>query len=295
MQITIKSLIFKITIFSFIINPLGPVSALFNRCPMQAYAESSTIPDKYQSEISKIIREQTDSGSIISEHLNEKESGHTTIKMLEIPEHQLTETIKQWSDLGNKINEDTINNNEFIKFLVNNTDMRAFSYTAKVPIFFFLVKNELAEKVLYGGNIKKYFKNISFPGWFRIAGALDEQGNYKKGFEHLATEKENLVRLFEGVLSKTVKGSYTIVELFTDEKGERKGRFKFFETPEQVDPSFVQPIDPMAAYVLVYLNLVQDDPGDRGVKADLAKPIVERLVLRTDSRKTIALLNTTLK
>ena len=295
MQITTRSLIFRITVFSFIINPLNPLSALFNRCTKHAYAESTIIPDKYQSSISKIIREQTDSGSIVSEHLNEKESGHTTVKMLEIPEHQLTETIKQWSNLGYEINEDTINNDEFIKYLVNNTDMRAFSYTAKVPTFFFLVKNELAEKVLYGGDIKKYFRKISFPGWFRIAGALDEQGNYKKGFEHLANEKENLISLFEGVLSKSVKGSYTIVELYTDENGERKGRFKFFKTTEQADPSLVQPIDPMAAFVLIYLNLVQEDPGDRGVKDDLAKPIVERLVSRTNPRRKIALLNSTIK
>lgn len=81
-------------------------------------------------------------------------------------------------------------------------------------------------------------------------------------------------------MSKTVKGSYTIVELYTDENGERKGRLKFFETSEQTEPTFVQPIDAMAAFLLTYLNLVQENPGDIDVKKDLMKPIVEKLITK---------------
>ncbi|MCP5004165.1 MAG: hypothetical protein GY941_09530 [Planctomycetes bacterium] len=246
---------------------------------------------KYNTAISCIKSKQTEKGSIISEHLNEKSSGHTTVKMLEIPENQLNDTIGQWRNLGYEISADTINDDQFVKYLIDNTDMRAFSYTAKVPFFFFLVKKELAEKVLYGGNIKKFFKKISFPGWFKITGALDEQGNYKKGYEHLAKEKKNLISLFEGVISQTVKDSYTIVELYTDENGERKGQFEFFETSELEEPTFVQSIDPMAAFVLIHLNLVEDDPGDKGIKEDLSKPIVERLAARAVFHRKVALLN----
>ncbi|MHC4270650.1 MAG: hypothetical protein ACYSTS_19640, partial [Planctomycetota bacterium] len=72
----------------------------------------------------------------------------------------------------------------------------------------------------------------------------------------------------------------TIVELYTDENGERKGRFKFFETSEQTNPTLVQPIDAMAAFLLIYLNLVQENPGDIGVKRDLTMPIVQRLLTK---------------
>jgi hypothetical protein len=207
--------------------------------------------------------------------------------MLEIPGYQLSDTIKKWKKLGHGINEDTIHNEEFIKYLINNTDIKSFSYTAKVPMLYFLVKNELAGPILYGGEIKKFFKTISFPGWFKVAGAIDAQGNYKKGYEHLGTQKEMLIGLFEGVISETVKGSYTIIELYTDENGERKGRFKFFKTSAQVNPTFVQPIDAMAAFVLIYLNLVQENPGDFGVKRDLTMPIVQRLLTKAESQYKI--------
>ncbi len=291
MQITFRILCFTISILILIIFPIKPASLVFRNGSDCVNAGTIKKLVKYQMAIERIKNRQTRKGTVVSEHVNEKESGHTTVKMLEIPENQLTDTIHQWRDLGYTINEDTIKNDEFIKYLVNHTDIRAFSYTAKVPFFFFLVKKELAEKVLYGGNIKKFFRKISFPGWFRIAGALDEQGNYKKGFEHLANEKKNLISLFEGVLSETVKGSYTIVELFTDENGERKGQFKFFKSSDLVEPTFVQPIDVMAAFVLIYLNLVEEDPGDKGIKEDLSKPIIERLATRKDSVREIALLN----
>ncbi|MDR4503238.1 MAG: hypothetical protein MRK01_00420 [Candidatus Scalindua sp.] len=291
MQITIRILIFSMALCIFVIDPINPVSKVLRTGSECANAETVESYTQYQAAITCIKNRQTGKGSVVSDHVNEKKSGHTTVKLLEIPENQLTDTIRQWRDLGYEINEDTIGNDEFVKYLVNQTDIRAFSYTADVPFFFFLVKNELAEKVLYGGEINKFFKKISFPGWFRIAGALDEQGHYKEGFEHLASEKKNLISLFENVLSKTVKGSYTIVELFTDENGERKGQFKFFETSEQSDPTFVQPIDAMAAFVLIYLNLVEDHPGDEGIKKDLSKPIVERLAARTDSHRKIVLLN----
>ena len=274
--------IFYISLFSLalIINPAGPASTMFNIGPEQAYAKTPAISAKNQTAIKKIKREQTEAGSIVSEHVNKMGSGFTTVKMLEIPENQLSDIIEQWSKLGHEVNADTIHNKEFIKYLICNTDIRSFSYTAKVPILYFLVKNEIAEPMLYGGKIKKFFKTISFRGWFRIADAVDTQGNYKRGYEHLGTQKEALIDLFKVVLSRIVKGSYTIVELYTDERGERKGRFKFFKTSKQTDPTIVQPIDTMAAFVLIYLNLVQENPGDIDVKKDLTKPIVERLITK---------------
>ena len=264
----------------FAINPAGSLLPVLNIYSKQAYAAATKISTEDQSAITKIRHEQTATGSIVSEHLNVKRNGHTTVKMLEIPEHQLSDIIEQWRQLGHKISEYTINDKEFIKYLINNTDIKSFSYTAKMPKLYFLVKNEIAEPILYGGEIKKFFKTISFYGWFRIAGALDSQGNYLKGYEHLGTQKEALLELFNGVLSKTVKGSYTIVELYTDENGERKGRFKFFITDKQTEPTLVQPIDAMAAFVLTYLNLVKENPGDVDVKKDLTMPIVQRLLTK---------------
>ncbi len=42
----------------------------------------------------------------------------------------------------------------------------------------------------------------------------------------------------------------------------------------------MQPIDAMAAFVLIYLNLVQENPGDIDVKKDLTKSIVEKLMTK---------------
>ncbi|MBS1257186.1 MAG: hypothetical protein MAG551_00222 [Candidatus Scalindua arabica] len=279
--------ILYITIFALalIINPVCPVSTMLDIGSEQAYADTPAISVKHQTALKKIKSERTEAGSIVSEHINEMRNGFTTVKMLEIPENQLSDIIEQWSQLGHEINADTIHNNEFIKYLLCNADIRLFSYSAKVPMLYFLVKQEIAEPIIYGGKLKKFFKTITFRGWFRIADAVDTQGNYKKGYEHLGTQKEMIVGLFKAVLSRIAKGSYSIVELYTDENGERKGRLKFFETPEQANPTIVQPIDAMAAYVLTYLNLVQENPGDIGVKKDLTKPIVERLITK---QKTVS-------
>ncbi|MGR3173914.1 MAG: hypothetical protein ACUZ8N_04880 [Candidatus Scalindua sp.] len=284
------TLYISLFLLALIINPAGPVSTMFNVGPEQVYAGTPAISAKNQSAIRKIKSEQTEAGSIVSEHVNKMRSGFTTVKMLEIPKNQLSDIIEQWSRLGHEVNADTIHNKEFIKYLIRNTDIRLFSYTAKVPILYFLVKNEIAEPILYGGKIKKFFKTITFHGWFRIADAVDTQGNYKRGYEHLGTQKEMIIGFFKEVLSKTVKGSYTIIELCTDENGERKGRFKFFESSEQTVPTIVQPIDTMAAFVLIYLNLVPKNPEDIGVKKDLTKPIVERLIAKakTESQDKIA-------
>ncbi|MHC4270617.1 MAG: hypothetical protein ACYSTS_19475 [Planctomycetota bacterium] len=264
----------------FAVNPVGSLLPVFNVYTKQVYAAVTTISAEDQLAITKIKNEQTATGSIVSEHVNKKDNGQTTVKMLEIPEYQISDIIRQWKGLGHEINEDTINDKEFNKYLINNTDIKLFGYMAKVPMLYFLVKNEIAEPILFGGQIKKFFKTISFTGWFKIAGAIDAQGNYEKGYEHLGTQKEAFIDLFKKVLSKTVKDSYTIVELYTDGNGERKGRFKFFETSEQTNPTLVQPIDTMAAFLLIYLNLVQENPGDIGVKKDLTMPIVQRLLTK---------------
>ena len=249
-------ILFSLTL---IINPAGPVSTIFNIAPKQAYAKTPVISAKNQASIKKIKSKQTEAGSIVSEHVNKMGNGFTTVKMLEIPENQLSDIIEQWSNFGHEVNADTIHNKEFIKYLINNTDIRLFSYSAKVPMLYFLVKHEIAEPIIYGGKIKKFFKTITFRGWFRIADAVDTQGNYKRGYEHLGTQKEVIIDLFKAVLSKIVKGSYSIVELYTDENGERKGRFRFFETPEQTNPTIEQPIDAMAAFCI---NLPESRTGD---------------------------------
>ncbi len=287
MQRIKNTLYIVIIVFSFTVNPLFNI---FNIGFEKIYAATFEIPAKYKTEITKIKNGQAERESIVSQHTSAKKNGQTIIKMLEIPEYQLSNIIGQWERLGNEINDDTINNNEFIVYLINHTDIKSYSYTARIPKLYFLVKREIAEPILYGGKIKKFFKSITFTGWFKIAGALDAQGNYRKGYEHLGTQKTALIELFENVLSKTTKGSYTIVELYTDENGERKGNFKFFNTPEQSEPTFVQPIDAMAAYVLTYLNLVPDNPDDIDVKKDLTKPIVERLLAmaKTDLHDKVA-------
>ncbi len=282
MQRIKHTLYISIIVFSFAINPFF---STFNIGLGQAFASTSDIPEIYQTEITKIKKEQAEVGSIVSKHVSAKKNGQTIIKLLEIPEDQLSKIIVQWEHQGNEINQATINNNEFIEYLINHADIKSYSYTAKIPMLYFLVKNEIAEPILYGGKIKKFFKSITFTGWFKIAGALDGEGNYRKGYEHLGTQKAVLIELFENVLSKTAKGSYTIVELYTDENGERRGKFKFFNTSDQLQPTFVQPIDAMAAYVLTYLNLVPDNPDDINVKKDLTKPIVERLIAEAKVRR----------
>ncbi len=287
MQKIKRILYINIIVFSFTVNPFFNI---FNIGIEGTYAATFEIPAKYQPEITKIKDGQTEAGSIVSKHISAKKNGQTIIKMLEIPEYQLSNIIGQWEQLGHDINQDTINNNEFIEYMINHTNIKSYSYTARIPKLYFLVRNEIAEPILYGGKIRKFFKSITFTGWFKIAGALDAEGNYQKGYEHLGTQKTALIKLFEGVLSKTKKGSYTIVELYTDENGERKGNFKFFNTPDQSEPTFVQPIDAMAAYVLTYLNLVPDNPDDIDVKKDLTMPIIERLIAKAkeDSHDKIA-------
>ncbi len=148
-----KTLYISLIALSLVINPANPVSTMFNTGSKEAYAAVTKISAEGQSAITKIKSEQTATGSIVSEHLNEKRNGHTTVKMLEIPGYQLSDTIKKWKKLGHGINEDTIHNEAFIKYLINNTDIKSFSYTAKVPMLYFLVKNELAEPILYAGKI----------------------------------------------------------------------------------------------------------------------------------------------
>ena len=196
---------------ALIINPAGPVSTMFNIGPeqadsktptkskrnqsaikriKQADADTPTISAKNQTALQKIKSEKTGAGSIVSEHINEMGNGFTTVKMLEIPENQLSDIIEQWSQLGHEVNADTIHNKEFIKYLLYNMDIKLYSYSAKVPMLYFLVKHEIAEPIIYGGKIRKFFKTITFRGWFRIADALDTQGNYKKSYEHLGTQKK---------------------------------------------------------------------------------------------------------
>ncbi len=49
----------------------------------------------------------------------------------------------------------------------------------------------------------------------------------------------------------------------------------------------MQPIDAMAAFVLTYSNLVQENPGDIGVKKDLTRPIVEKLIKKAKPQDKI--------
>jgi hypothetical protein len=139
-------------------SPVNPLSRIINIGPGQTYAATPTIPAKYQTAITEIKNRQTETGSIISEHINVKKNGYTTIKMLEIPGYQLSGVIEQWGQLGHKINEYTIKDKAFINYLIYNTDIRSYSYTAKMPKLYFLVKNEIAEPIIYGGKIIKFLK-----------------------------------------------------------------------------------------------------------------------------------------
>jgi hypothetical protein len=286
----IKNTIYIVLIvLGLTLNSANTLLTNFKLGPKDAFA-LTTIPAEDQPTINKIKNEQTERESIVSVHVNKKKNGQTTVKMLEIPEYQLSDLILQWSTYGHEINEYTIHNDAFIKYLINNTDIRLFSYMAKFPKLYFLVRNKIAEPILYGGEIKTLYKTLSFPGWLKVTGVIDEQGNYEKGYEDLSTQKEALISLFESVLSRSVKGSYTIVDLYTDENGDRKGMFKFFKSSEQTDPTFAQPIDAKLAFVLIYLNLVQKNPEDIGVKQDLTKPIVEELIVNTESKNKVTLL-----
>ncbi len=122
-----QTLYISLTTFYLIISPVTTVSIMSNIDPQEAYAATTTIPARYQTAITKIRNEQTETGSMVSEHVNELKSGHTTVKMLEIPEHQLSDIIRQWRRLGHEINRDTIHNEEFIKYLVSNANIRTFN------------------------------------------------------------------------------------------------------------------------------------------------------------------------
>ncbi len=287
---TKSTLHISLIILGISLNSVGSLLTNFELGPKDVFASTTSISAKDHSTINRIKNERTARGSVVSVHVNKKENGHTTVKMLEISQFQLLSVIAQWNTLGYKINENTIHDESFIKYLVNNTDIRSFNYMAKFPKLFFLVRNKVAEPVLYGGEIKKFFKTVSFPGWLKIAGAIDKQGNYKKGYEGLSTQKEELISLFDAVLSKAEHGSYTIVDLYTDENGDRRGRFKFFVSSEQTDPTFAQPINAKLAFALIYLNLVQENPEDVGVKQELTKPIVEELLINSKSKDKVALL-----
>ncbi len=93
MKITIKFLFLSISIIVFIFCPVNPVSIVLSPGYGCANAETVDCLSKYHTAISCIKSKQREQGSIISEHLNEKSSGHTTVKMLEIPEKQLNDTI----------------------------------------------------------------------------------------------------------------------------------------------------------------------------------------------------------
>lgn len=53
-------------------SPVSPLSPIINIDPGQTYAATPTIPAKYQTAITEIKNRQTETGSIISEHINVK-------------------------------------------------------------------------------------------------------------------------------------------------------------------------------------------------------------------------------
>jgi hypothetical protein len=68
------------------VNPAGSLLPVFNIYTKHVYAAATEISTEDQSAITKIRNEQTATGSMVSEHLNVKRNGHTTVKMLEIPD-----------------------------------------------------------------------------------------------------------------------------------------------------------------------------------------------------------------
>jgi len=108
MQIIKKTIYISLIALVFVINLAGSLLPVFNIYTKQAYAAVTKITAEDQLAITKIKNGQTATGSIVSEHINKKDNGQTTVKMLEIPEHQLLGIIKQWKILGHEINKDTI-------------------------------------------------------------------------------------------------------------------------------------------------------------------------------------------
>ncbi|MFV1977696.1 MAG: hypothetical protein ACC651_18290, partial [Candidatus Scalindua sp.] len=108
MQRIKRTLYISFIILGFTISPVNPLYPMINIGPEQTYAAMPTIPAIYQTAIIKIKNKQIKTGSIVSEHINIKKNGYTTVKMLEIPEYQLSDVIEQWGQLGHKINEYTI-------------------------------------------------------------------------------------------------------------------------------------------------------------------------------------------
>ena len=145
MQRLKKTFCISLIALGFLIYPASILLSVFTIYTKQAYATVPELSAHDQSAITKIINKQTATGSIVSEHLNKRDNGQTIVKMLEIPENQLTDIIVHWEQFGHEINGATINDKEFIKYLINNSDMRSFSYTAEIPKLYFLVKHEIAE------------------------------------------------------------------------------------------------------------------------------------------------------
>ncbi len=58
----------------FTISQANPLSSIINIGPEQIYAATQTIPAKYQTAIINIKNRQTETGSIISEHVNVKKT-----------------------------------------------------------------------------------------------------------------------------------------------------------------------------------------------------------------------------
>lgn len=88
----------------------------------------------------------------------------------------------------------------------------------KLPFgFSFIADEDGAEKILYGGTVEVgvWPANVKkeMPGWFKIAGVIDDKGNYNPGYGHLKDKKQEFIKMFAEVLKKTEEGGSFKIEL----------------------------------------------------------------------------------
>ena len=74
MQRIKHTLYIRVIILDFTLSPVNPLSPVINIGPEQIYAATSIVPAKYQTAIINVKNKQTETGSIISEHVNIKKT-----------------------------------------------------------------------------------------------------------------------------------------------------------------------------------------------------------------------------
>jgi hypothetical protein len=82
MQRIKNTLYVGVIVLGLTLNSANPLLAKFKLGTKDTFALTTSIAAEDQSKINKIKNEQTERGSMVSVHVNKKENGHTTVKML---------------------------------------------------------------------------------------------------------------------------------------------------------------------------------------------------------------------